>query len=66
MTGTTLKSLYKYLRLIENASELKRRMPASANQRSLKEGLAEIGKLVSFRRLRTWRNQSGLSGPRAG
>jgi hypothetical protein len=48
MAGATLKSLHKYLRLIENASELKRRMPGSSNQRSLKEGLSEIGKLVGL------------------
>jgi hypothetical protein len=48
MAEITLKSLHKYLRLIENASELKRRMPASSNQRNLKEGLAEIGKLVGL------------------
>jgi hypothetical protein len=48
MAEATLKSLHKYLRLIENASELKRRMPASSNQRSLKEGLSEIGKLVGL------------------
>jgi hypothetical protein len=48
MAEVTLKSLHKYLRLIENASELKRRMPASPNQRSLKEGLSEISKLVGL------------------
>jgi hypothetical protein len=48
MAGATLKSLHKYLRLIENASELKRRIPASSNPRSLKEGLSEIGKLVGL------------------
>ena len=48
MAEATLKSLHKYLRLIENASELKRRMPASSNQRGLKEGLSEIGKLVGL------------------
>ena len=48
MAEATLKSLHKYLRLIENASELKRRLPASSNQRSLKEGLFDIGKLVGL------------------
>jgi hypothetical protein len=48
MAGTTLKSLHKYLRLIENASEVKRRMPGSSSQRSLKEGLSEISKLVGL------------------
>lgn len=46
MATATLKTLHKYLRLIENASELKRRMPASSNQRSLKDGLSDIGKLA--------------------
>ncbi len=49
MAEATLKSLHKYLRLVENASELKRRLPASSNQRSLKEGLSEIGKLVGLK-----------------
>jgi len=48
MALATLKSLHRYLRLIENASELKRRMSASSNQRSLKEGLSEISKLVGL------------------
>jgi hypothetical protein len=48
MAAATLKSLHKYLRLIENASELKRRLPASSNPRSLKEGLSDIGKLVGL------------------
>jgi hypothetical protein len=48
MAPATLKSLHKYLRLIENASELKRRMSASSNQRSLKEGLSEISKQVGI------------------
>jgi hypothetical protein len=48
MADMTLKSLHKYLRIIENASELKRRIPASSNQRSLKEGLSEISKLVNL------------------
>ena len=48
MTAATLKSLHTYLKLLENAAELKRRMPASSNQRSLKYGLSEIGKLVGI------------------
>jgi hypothetical protein len=48
MATATLKSLHTYLRLLENASELKRKMPASSNQRSLKEGLSEISKLVGI------------------
>src|ERR1044071_921533 len=48
MAVATLKSLHKYLTVLESASEMKRRMPASSNQRSLKEGLSEIGKLVGI------------------
>jgi hypothetical protein len=48
MAGTTLKSLHRYLRLIENPSELKRKLPASTNPRSLKEGLSEISKLAGL------------------
>ena len=44
----TLKSLYVYLRLLENASDMKRKMPASSTQRSLKEGLFEVSKLVGI------------------
>ncbi len=44
----TLKSLHTYLRLLENASDMKRKMPASSPQRSLKEGLAEVSKLVGI------------------
>jgi hypothetical protein len=36
----TLKTLYTYLRLLENAADMKRKMPASSPQRSLKEGQA--------------------------
>lgn len=39
MTEATLKLLHAYLRLLENASELKRKMPASSAQRTVKEGL---------------------------
>ena len=42
----TLKSLHNYLKLLENPSELKRRLPASSNPRTLKEGLYETSKLV--------------------
>jgi hypothetical protein len=48
MAVATLKSLHKYLRLLESASEMKRNMPASCNQRSLKEGLSEISELVGI------------------
>lgn len=48
MTGMTLKSLHAYLRLIENASEMKRRMPTSYTPKTLKEGLYELGKFASL------------------
>ena len=44
----TLKSLHMYLRLLENSSELKRKMPTSSSQRSVKEGLWEISRLVEI------------------
>lgn len=47
MTVVTLKSLHTDLKLLENASELKRRLPASSNPRTLKEGLSELSRLVS-------------------
>jgi hypothetical protein len=46
MATITLKALHNYLKLLENASELKRRLPASANPRTLKEGLYETSRLV--------------------
>jgi hypothetical protein len=46
MSAVTLKSLHNYLKLLENPSELKRRLPASSNSRTLKEGLYEMSKLV--------------------
>jgi hypothetical protein len=48
MVGATLKSLHMYPRLIENPSELKRRMPTSSNPRSLREGLSEMSKFVGL------------------
>ena len=48
MTHVTLKALYTYLKVLENPSELKRRMPASGSQRTLKEGLLEMTKLVGI------------------
>ena len=48
MTAPTLKSLHTYLKLLENPAELKRRMPASSTQRSLKSGLSEISKLAGI------------------
>lgn len=48
MAVVTLKSLHSYLRLLENASELKRKMPASSNPRTIKEGMHEISKLVGL------------------
>ena len=46
MPATTLKALYTYLRLIESASDLKRKMPTSPNPRTMKEGLVDLGRLV--------------------
>jgi hypothetical protein len=46
MTTVTLKSLYNYLRVLENASELKRRLPAASNPRTLKEGLYEMSSQI--------------------
>jgi hypothetical protein len=48
MAAVTLKSLHNYLKLLENASELKRRLPASSNPRSLKEGLSEMSQLIGI------------------
>ena len=48
MAVATLKSLHNYLRLIENASDLKRRMPTSTNPRTMKEGLYEMSRLVGI------------------
>ena len=45
---TTLKSLHAFLRLLENTSELKRRISGSSSQRSVKESLAEISKLAGI------------------
>src|SRR5512137_583304 len=46
MSAITLKSLHNYLKLLENPSELKRRLPASSNPRTLREGLYETSRLV--------------------
>jgi hypothetical protein len=46
MSPVTLKSLHAYLKLLENAAELKRKMPSPSNQRSMKEGWSEMGKLM--------------------
>jgi hypothetical protein len=46
MSAITLKSLHNYLKLLENASEPKRRLPASSNPRTLKEGLYETSRLI--------------------
>ena len=48
MAVATLKSLHAYLRLLENASELKRKMPEYSNPRTTKEGLSEMSKLVGL------------------
>ena len=46
MADVTLKSLHTYLKVLENASELKRRLPASSSPRTLKEELFEMSKLA--------------------
>jgi hypothetical protein len=46
MSEVTLKSLHNFLKLLENASELKRRLPASSNPRTLREGLYEVSRLI--------------------
>jgi len=46
MAEITLKSLHAFLRLLENASELKRKLPGTYNPRTIKEGLIELSKLV--------------------
>jgi len=46
MTAITLKSLHNYLKVLENPSELKRRLPTSSNPRTLVEGLYEMSRLV--------------------
>ena len=47
MAAVTLKSLHTFLKLLENAAELKRRLPTSTNPKSLKEGLYETSRLAS-------------------
>jgi hypothetical protein len=46
MATITLHSLHNYLRLLENPSELKRRLPAASTTRTLMEGLVEMSRLV--------------------
>ena len=46
MSAVTLKSLHAYLLLLENSSELKRRLPNAFNPRTLKEGLDEMSALI--------------------
>ena len=46
MADVSLKSLHTYLKVLENASELKRRLPASFSPRTLKEELSEMSKLA--------------------
>jgi hypothetical protein len=47
MAAVTLKSLHTFLKLLENAAELKRRLPTSTNPKSFKEGLHETSRLAS-------------------
>jgi len=58
MPAVTLKTLHHYLKLLENGSELKRRLPVSSSTRTLKEGLIETARLVgadeaAFKRVET-------------
>ena len=46
MADVTLKSLHTYLKVLENGSELKRRLPASFSPRTLTEELSEMSKLA--------------------
>jgi hypothetical protein len=46
VAAVTLKALHNYLKLLENPSELKRRLPTASNPRTLKEGLYETSRLV--------------------
>ena len=46
MSAITLKSLHNCLKLLENPSELKRRLPTSSIPRTLKEGLYETSRLI--------------------
>lgn len=46
MSPVTLKSLHAYLKLLENTADLKRKMPGPSNQRSMKEGWSEMGRLI--------------------
>lgn len=46
MAAITLKSLHTYLKLVESAAELKRRLPTSFNPKTLTEGLYETSRLV--------------------
>ena len=48
MPAAALKSLHSYLKLLENPSELKRSLPASASPRTLKEGFYELSRLVGM------------------
>jgi len=48
MAVVTLKSLHAYLKLLENPGELKRKMPASSSQKTIKEGMSDISRLVGL------------------
>jgi len=48
MAVLTLKSLHAYLKLLENPCELKRKMPASSSQKTIKEGMSDISRLVGL------------------
>ena len=48
MDATTLKSLHAHLRLIENVSELKKKMPSFPKPKTMKEAFGEISKLAGL------------------
>ena len=48
MAQLSLKALHTYLRLLENALELKRKLQTSPGLRTIKEGLYEIGRLADM------------------
>lgn len=65
MAEITLKSLHTFLRLLENAAELKRKLPGTYNPRTVKEGLFELSKLlgVEMARLKDPATLSLMLGP---
>lgn len=46
MSELNLKTLHTYLRFFENPAEVKRKLPNTHAQRTLKEGVTDIGRLI--------------------